>query len=125
MAAYQLAVVADDARMGVTEVVRGADLLSSTPRQLYLYRLLGLAPPRFAHCPLLLAPDGRRLSKRDGDQSLENLRARYPADAIVGKLAYAYGLQPRPEPRSPASLAAEFDWAKVPAADIRLPEGLF
>ena len=123
--AYQLAVVVDDARMGVTEVVRGADLLSSTPRQLYLYRLLGLAPPRFAHCPLLLAPDGRRLSKRDGDQSLENLRARYPADAIVGKLAYAYGLQPRPEPRSPASLAAEFDWAKVPAADIRLPEGLF
>ena len=96
--AYQLAVVVDDARMGVTEVVRGADLLSSTPRQLYLSRLLGLAPPRFAHCPLLLAPDGRRLSKRDGDQSLENLRARYPADAIVGNvptemLAGASGLR--------------------------------
>lgn len=56
--AYQLAVVVDDARMGVTEVVRGADLLSSTARQLYLYRLLGLQPPRFAHCPLLLAADG-------------------------------------------------------------------
>lgn len=69
--AYQLAVVVDDARMGVTEVVRGADLLSSTARQLYLYRLLGLQAPGFAHCPLLLAPDGRRLSKRDGDQSLE------------------------------------------------------
>ena len=69
--AYQLAVVVDDARMGVTEVVRGADLLSSTARQLYLYRLLGLPAPKFAHCPLLLAPDGRRLSKRDGDQSLE------------------------------------------------------
>ena len=72
--AYQLAVVVDDARMGVTEVVRGSDLLSSTARQLYLYRLLGLQAPGFAHCPLLLAPDGRRLSKRDGDQSLENLR---------------------------------------------------
>ena len=69
--AYQLAVVVDDARMGVTEVVRGADLLSSTARQLYLYRLLGLPAPKFAHCPLLLASDGRRLSSRDGDQSLE------------------------------------------------------
>ena len=81
--AYQLAVVVDDARMGVTEVVRGADLLSSTARQLYLYRLLGLPAPKFAHCPLLLASDGRRLSKRDGDQSLENLRARYTAEDIV------------------------------------------
>ena len=61
--AYQLAVVVDDARMGVTEVVRGADLLSSTARQLYLYRLLGLPAPEFAHCPLLLASDGRRLSQ--------------------------------------------------------------
>ena len=75
--AYQLAVVVDDARMGVTEVVRGSDLLSSTARQLYLYQLLGLPAPRFAHCPLLLAPDGRRLSKREGDESLEGLRARY------------------------------------------------
>ena len=96
--AYQLAVVVDDARMGVTEVVRGADLLSSTARQLYLYRLLGLQAPGFAHCPLLLAPDGRRLSKRDGDQSLENLREKYTAQEIVGKLAYAYGLQPEPAP---------------------------
>ena len=85
--AYQLAVVVDDARMGVTEVVRGADLLSSTARQLYLYRLLDLPAPKFAHCPLLLASDGRRLSKRDGDQSLENLRARYTAEDIVGRLA--------------------------------------
>ena len=67
--AYQLAVVVDDARMGITQVVRGADLLSSTARQIYLYRLLGLTPPAFAHCPLLLDVDGRRLSKRDGDQS--------------------------------------------------------
>lgn len=123
--AYQLAVVVDDARMGVTEVVRGADLLSSTARQLYLYRLLGRKPPQFAHCPLLLAPDGRRLSKRDGDQSLENLRARYTAPEIVGKLAYVYGLQPEPAPRTPENLLADFAWNKVPKADIRLPEGLF
>ena len=123
--AYQLAVVVDDARMGVTEVVRGADLLSSTARQLYLYRLLGLQPPRFAHCPLLLAADGRRLSKRDGDQSLENLRAKYTAPEIIGKLAYAYGLQPEPAPRTPESLVPDFAWTKVPKQDICLPEGLF
>ena len=123
--AYQLAVVVDDARMGVTEVVRGADLLSSTARQLYLYRLLGLKAPRFAHCPLLLAPDGRRLSKRDGDQSLENLRAKYTAEEIVGKLAYVYGLQPEPAPRTPESLVTDFSWENVPKEDICLPENLF
>ena len=123
--AYQLAVVVDDARMGVTEVVRGADLLSSTARQLYLYRLLGLPAPRFAHCPLLLAPDGRRLSKRDGDQSLENLREKYTPQEIVGKLAFAYGLQPEPAPRTPESLIKDFAWTKVPKTDICLPEGLF
>ena len=123
--AYQLAVVVDDARMGVTEVVRGADLLSSTARQLYLYRLLGLPAPKFAHCPLLLASDGRRLSKRDGDQSLENLRARYTAEDIVGRLAYAYGLQEEPAPRTPESLIKDFSWDKVPKKDICLPEGLF
>ena len=123
--AYQLAVVVDDARMGVTEVVRGADLLSSTARQLYLYRLLGLKAPRFAHCPLLLAPDGRRLSKRDGDQSLENLRAKYTAEEIVGRLAYVYGLQPEPAPRTPESLITDFSWENVPKEDICLPENLF
>ena len=117
--------LAHDARMGVTEVVRGADLLSSTARQLYLYRLLGLPAPKFAHCPLLLASDGRRLSKRDGDQSLENLRARYTAEDIVGRLAYAYGLQEEPAPRTPESLIKDFSWDKVPKKDICLPEGLF
>ena len=123
--AYQLAVVVDDARMGVTQVVRGSDLLSSTARQIYLYRLLGLTPPGFAHCPLLLDAQGRRLSKRDGDQSLEHLRGRYTAPEIIGKLAYLYGLQDRPDPRTPESLLPDFDWAKVPKQDVCLEEGLF
>lgn len=123
--AYQLAVVVDDARMGVTEVVRGADLLSSTARQLYLYRLLGLEPPCFAHCPLLLASDGQRLSKRSGSQSLEELAARFSPQEIIGRLAFAYGLQPEPAPRTPESLVGDFSWTKVPKRDITLPEGLF
>ena len=112
--AYQLAVVVDDARMGVTEVVRGADLLSSTARQIYLYRLLGLTPPAFAHCPLLLDQEGRRLSKRDGDQSLENLRGRYTAEEIVGKLAYLYGLQPEPAPAPPRACCPVLTGPKCP-----------
>ena len=123
--AYQLAVVADDIDAGITQVVRGRDLLSSTPRQLYLYRLLNAAPPEYYHVPLLTAPDGRRLSKRDGDQSLENLREKYTAQEIVGKLAYAYGLQPEPAPRTPESLIKDFSWAKVPKQDVCLPEDLF
>lgn len=123
--AYQLAVVVDDAFMGVTEVVRGADLLSSTPRQLWLYRTLGLNAPEFIHMPLLLAPDGRRLSKRDGDESLENLQAKYTPEEIIGRLAYACGLQKAPDPRTPAELADGFSWEKVPRQDIVLPEGLF
>ena len=123
--AYQLAVVVDDALMGVTEVVRGADLLSSTPRQLWLYRTLGLNAPEFIHMPLLLAPDGRRLSKRDGDESLENLQAKYTPEEIIGRLACACGLQKAPDPRTPAELADGFSWEKVPRQDIVLPEGLF
>lgn len=123
--AYQLAVVVDDALMGVTQVVRGDDLRSSTPRQLYLYELLGLRAPKFYHMPLLLASDGRRLSKRDGDQSLENLRARFTPEEIVGRMAYAVGLQSAPDPRTPEELLNGFSWDKVPTTDIILPEGLF
>ena len=123
--AYQLAVVVDDALMGVTEVVRGADLLSSTPRQLWLYEILGLNAPEFYHLPLLLAPDGRRLSKRDGDQSLEHLRDRYTPEEVVGRLAYACGLTDTPAPRTPEDLIDGFCWDKVPKTDILLPEGLF
>jgi len=125
MFAYQLAVVVDDAAMGVTEVVRGADLLDSTPRQLYLYHLLDLPAPRFCHAPLLLTSDGRRLSKRNADAGLDDLRPKYSAEEILGKLAYAAGFNPSCAPRSAASLVADFDWNKVPTEDIRIPEGLF
>lgn len=123
--AYQLAVVVDDAAMGITEVVRGADLLSSTPRQLLLYELLGWEAPEFFHFPLLLSPDGRRLSKRDGDLGLAALRERYIPEEIVGKLAYLAGLNPGGGSRTPEELAQGFDWDAVPRRDIRLPEGLF
>ena len=123
--AYQLAVVVDDAAMGITEVVRGADLLSSTPRQLLLYELLGWEAPEFFHFPLLLSPDGRRLSKRDGDLGLASLRERYTPEEIVGKLAYLAGLNPGGGPRTPEALAQGFGWDAVPRQDIRLPEGLF
>ena len=125
MFAYQLAVVVDDAAMGVTEVVRGADLLASTPRQLLLYRLLGLEAPAFYHFPLLLGSDGQRLSKRNADAGLDTLGERYTASEILGKLAYLAGFNPSAEPRSGESLLADFAWEKVPRADIRIPEGVF
>lgn len=123
MFAYQLAVVVDDAAMGVTEVVRGADLLSSTPRQLYLYQLLELTPPEFYHFPLLLSPDGRRLSKRDADAGLDSLRI--TAEELLGRLAQLAGFHPSGAPSTAEGLLAEFSWEKVPREDIRLPENLF
>ena len=123
--AYQLAVVVDDAAMEVTEVVRGQDLLSSTARQIWLYRTLGLPAPAFAHAPLLLAADGRRLSKRDGDVSLEQLQQRYTPEQIIGKLGWLCGLQPAPDARRPEELIEGFSWEKVPRGDICIPEGVF
>ena len=124
--AYQLAVVGDDGDMGVTEVVRGRDLLSSTPRQIYLFRLFGLPVPRFAHAPLLLDEDGRRLSKRDRDSSLSGLLERgFTPQDVIGKLAYLAGLLDRPEPAEAKDLIPLFDWKKVPCSDILLPSGLF
>ena len=125
--AYQLAVVVDDALMGVDEVVRGSDLLSSTPRQLWLYRELGLTPPKFYHLPLLLASDGRRLSKRDGDQSLENLREKYTprGDHRQAGLCLQPASLPPPPTNGPQALARTFDWSQVPKSDIVLPENLF
>lgn len=125
MFAYQLAVVVDDAAMGVTEVVRGEDLLSSTPRQLLLYRLLELTPPKFCHVPLLLSHDGRRLSKRDADAGLDVLQDCATAAEVLGKLAYLGGFNPSAEPKTAEQLLSDFTWDKVPTQDIRIPEGLF
>ena len=111
--AYQLAVMVDDADMNVTQVVRGSDLLSSTPRQLYLYRLLGKPAPEFFHVPLLTDPDGRRLSKRDRDLDLEALRRDHAPEQLIGLLACAAGLRPGPQPVSAAELAPEFDWEQI------------
>ena len=116
--AYQLAVTADDIAAGVTQVVRGRDLLSSTPRQLYIYHLLGAAPPRYWHAPLLTAPDGRRLSKRDKDLDLGLLRERFTASELIGRLGHAAGLLDRPEPCTPKDLIPLFDWKKIPKDDI-------
>lgn len=123
--AYQLAVAADDGAMGVTEVVRGRDLLGSAARQLQLYRLLDLPAPEFAHIPMLLSGDGRRLSKRDGDLGLDALRERFSAEEIVGQLAWLAGQIDRPEPVAARELVDVFDWEKVPKEDIYLPGSLF
>ena len=124
--AYQLAVVADDGDMGVTQVVRGRDLLSSTPRQILLYRLLGYPEPEFGHTPLLVSSDGRRLSKRDGVTSLAGILGRgYSPRDVVGALACLAGLLPEPAPAAPEELLPLFAWEKLPREDIPLPPGLF
>jgi glutamyl-tRNA synthetase len=90
--AYQLAVVVDDAAQGVTEVIRGDDLVPSTPRQLLLYDALNLPPPSFCHVPLVAGPDGRRLAKRHGDTRLSSLReAGVRAEMLLGLLAWSCG----------------------------------
>lgn len=118
--AYQLAVVVDDALMGVNQVVRGADLLSSTPRQIWLQRQLGFSEqPQYCHVPLLCGRDGHRLSKRQKDVDLGALRkaGRRPEE-VVGQLAFWAGLIDRPEPIAARELILLFDWKKVPREPI-------
>lgn len=117
---YQLAVTVDDGEAGVTEVVRGMDLLSSAPRQMYLQELLGFSHPSYGHVPMLMAPDGRRLSKRDGDLDMGALRKRMTAEQLIGFLAASAGLIDRSEPISAAELASEFRWEKLRKEDIYL-----
>ncbi len=119
---YQLAVVVDDALSGVTEVVRGRDILSATPRQIYLQRLLGCPQPEYVHIPLLTDSQGRRLAKRDKDLDLTALSQRYAPEDILGWLACSAGLLPEVRPATLESLIAVFDWAKVKRDDLRLSE---
>ena len=110
---YQLAVTVDDGESGVTEVVRGMDLLSSAPRQMYLQEKLGFSHPVYGHVPMLLAPDGRRLSKRDKDLDLGVLRQRLTPEALIGTLAFAAGLTEKNIPISAAELATLFSWENL------------
>ena len=117
---YQLAVTVDDGEAGVTEVVRGMDLLSSAPRQMYLQELFSFPHPEYAHVPMLLAPDGRRLSKRDRDLDLGQLQKWVTAETLIGTLAYSAGLIDRNIPISAKELAGEFDWKNLKGYAIYL-----
>lgn len=117
--AYQLAVVVDDAEAGITEVIRGADLLSSTPRQIGLYSALGKPVPRFAHVGLVVDPEGQRLSKRFGAKPIEAFRAAGLApEELIGRLGYSLGLTSSPVPARPADLLSAFDLAEIPRASF-------
>jgi glutamyl-tRNA synthetase len=120
--AYQLAVVVDDIEMAITEVVRGDDLLSSTPRQIALHRALGHEPPAFLHVPLVLGADGQRLAKRHGAVAVRDHRARgrKPGE-VVGALAASLGLAEPGEALSPRELVPRFDVARLPREPVTLP----
>ena len=120
---YQLAVTVDDGEAGVTEVVRGVDLLTSSARQMYLQELFGFPHPTYGHVPLLLAPDGRRLSKRDQDLDLGYLRQRFRPEELLGRLAHTCGLLEVYEPISAQELCGEFSWNKLKKEDICLQLG--
>ena len=112
--AYQLAVVVDDAAMGVTEVVRGSDLLLSGAQQIYLYECLGLEVPHFAHVPLVVNDAGMRLSKRDTAESMAALRDCHTPGEILGAVGYMAGLLPDRRPTTVATLLDRFSWQRVP-----------
>ena len=113
--AYQLAVVLDDRAMGITEVLRGDDLLPSAFRQLELYRFFRWQSPTFAHVPLVVGEDGRRLAKRHGDTRISLLREKQvPAARLVGLLAWSVGLRQTTEPLMPQELLVDFTLDKLP-----------
>jgi glutamyl-tRNA synthetase len=124
-ASYQLAVVVDDAAMGITEVVRGDDLVASTPRQLMIYAALGLRPPSFRHVPLVVGLDGLRLAKRHGDTRVSTFAQQgIRAERLVGLLAHWCGLGPTGSECMPRDLVAHFEWDRVPAQRIVWEGGL-
>ncbi len=122
--AYQLAVVVDDVRQGVTQVVRGDDLLSSACRQLLLYRLLGLSPiPAYTHLPLVLGPDGRRLAKRHGDTRIDTYRQRgVTAERIVGLLARWSGIGGGYDEMTTGAFAQRFDLANLSREPVAMTQ---
>ena len=116
--AYHLAVVVDDIDMGITEVVRGADLLYATSRQIALTRALGAAPPRHLHVPLVLGPDGKRLSKSDGATGvLEHRERGVSAETLLGRLAYSLGITEDATPARASDLVWRFDPTKIVPRD--------
>jgi glutamyl-tRNA synthetase len=124
IASYQLAVVVDDALSEVTHVIRGDDLLSSTPRQLLLYQAFNFAPPVFAHVPLLINADGKRMAKRDGAFTLKYFREKkVPAEMIVGHLGYWSGLLSKPTSISAIDLAREFSFGRISREPTVIREG--
>ncbi len=123
--AYQLAVAVDDALMGMTEVVRGHDLLSSTPQQLYIMELLGLPSPEYMHLPIVCNKEGIRLSKRDKALSMEELRKKFRPEELIGLLGALIGLLPHAEPIGAEELAEMFDVTNIRKCDsLILPDSL-
>jgi glutamyl-tRNA synthetase len=122
--AYQFACALDDALSGVTDVVRGADLLDSAARQTVVLESLGLAVPVYAHLPLMRGPDGRRLSKRDGDDDLRALAARgLDATGVAAYLGWTLGACARGERAAPAAMVARFDPDKIPRHEFTVTGG--
>jgi len=117
--AYQLAVVADDSAMGIDCVIRGDDLLSSTPRQMLVYQALGRPVPAFAHVPLVIGPDGKRLAKRHGESRIAQFRAAgIRPERIVGWAAWCSGQIACPQEMAAADMIGKFDLAKLPRGRV-------
>jgi glutamyl-tRNA synthetase len=125
-AGYMLAVVVDDGAMGVTEVMRGEDLLPATHRQILLAEALGLPLPTYIHTPLMVGPDGRRLAKRHGDTRVASLREQGLApEQLVGYLAWTLGWGAREQRLMPADLLDRYDPESIPVESfVCLPENL-
>lgn len=122
---YQFTAALDDALMGVSEVVRSRDLLSSTPWQVYVQRRFSLPSPVYVHIPMLLDPEGARMAKRGGSLSLREIRRHYSPEEVLGRLGYLAGLQDVPEPCGLERLLGSFRWDGLPGDDIAVPRELF
>lgn len=120
--AYQLAVSVDDAMMGITEVIRGSDLLTSTGCQIQLLRELGAEPPQYGHIPLLVNPEGRRLSKRERDLDIGVLRKCFTPQQLCGRLAHLLGMISNPEPLTAQEMISLYETADLSRPTITVPD---